>query len=307
MQCWYRLCPSWSCPSCRSQDFSTRGGPKRGSLSDRARGCGRGVSAPPTVGRFLLLKFRVSIFFFFFCTSNAIIIMGGGGIGYVKWHFIFIYQSPTSPFYYYFNPMRGRGPHLPLYPLAMPVTGVLVGGGGGLGGACPPNKIKPWHIFNSIQVIYKYSSKFSSYWGMPQIAHFQVEKWKSSLPWEGGTPPSPPPPPRSVATLPRAWSLCSLAKIAPPKCFGSLRHWCQYQYSAARICQARVKAREQSEGAKRPSGGRVWEGGFLPCHGREIFFLNSCMKTEVLAHFMPPKNLWKRNIRAKAVGNSEKK
>ena len=34
---------------------------------------------------------------------------------------------------------------------------------------------------------------------MPQIAHFQVEKWKSSLPWEGGHPP----PPRSVATLPR--------------------------------------------------------------------------------------------------------
>ena len=31
----------------------------------------------------------------------------------------------------------------------------------------------------------------------------------------------------------------------------------------------------QSKGAKRPSGGRVWEGGF---HGREIFE-NSCMKT----------------------------
>ena len=27
-----------------------------------------------------------------------------------------------------------------------------------------------------------------SFLGMPQIAHFQVEKWKSSLPWEGGHP-----------------------------------------------------------------------------------------------------------------------
>ena len=27
-----------------------------------------------------------------------------------------------------------------------------------------------------------------SFLGMPQIAHFQVEKWKSSLPWEGGPP-----------------------------------------------------------------------------------------------------------------------
>ena len=53
-----------------------------------------------------------------------------------------------------------------------------------------------------------------SFLGMPQIAHFQVEKWKSSLPWEGGPLPHPPP----------ARSLRSLAKIAPPKCFGSLRH-----------------------------------------------------------------------------------
>ena len=53
---------------------------------------------------------------------------------------------------------------------------------------------------------------------MPQIAHFQVEKWKSSLPWEGGHPP-PTPSPRSVATLPRAWSLRSLAKIMPPQMF----------------------------------------------------------------------------------------
>ena len=50
---------------------------------------------------------------------------------------------------------------------------------------------------------------------MPQIAHFQVEKWKSSLPWEVGHPLPHPPPARSLR---------SLAKIVPPKCFGSLRH-----------------------------------------------------------------------------------
>ena len=33
---------------------------------------------------------------------------------------------------------------------------------------------------------------------MPQIAHFQVEKWKSSLPWEGGHPPPPGPLSRGV-------------------------------------------------------------------------------------------------------------
>ena len=39
------------------------------------------------------------------------------------------------------------------------------------------------------------------------------QKWKISLPWEGGHPPPPPsqPSPRSVASLPRAWSLRSLA------------------------------------------------------------------------------------------------
>ena len=51
---------------------------------------------------------------------------------------------------------------------------------------------------------------------MPQIAHFQVKKRKSSLPWD----PLPHAPfPRSVAiyTLPRAWLLRSLAIIiAPP-------------------------------------------------------------------------------------------
>ena len=63
-----------------------------------------------------------------------------------------------------------------------------------------------------------------SFLGMPQIAHFQVEIWKSSLAWEGGHPP-PTPSLRSVATLLRAWSLRSLAKIVPPPQFvGSLRH-----------------------------------------------------------------------------------
>ena len=39
----------------------------------------------------------------------------------------------------------------------------------------------------------------------------------------------------------------------------------------------------QSEGAKRPSGGRVWDGGFPPpTVGR--FFENSCIKTKFLAH-----------------------
>ena len=39
----------------------------------------------------------------------------------------------------------------------------------------------------------------------------------------------------------------------------------------------------QSEGAKRPSGGRVWEEGFPPpMVGR--FFENLCMKTKFLAH-----------------------
>ena len=59
-----------------------------------------------------------------------------------------------------------------------------------------------------------------SFLGMPQIAHFQVEKWKSSLSWEGGHPPHPPP----------ARSLRSLAKIVPPpQYFDSLRH-CLYTY-----------------------------------------------------------------------------
>ena len=58
-------------------------------------------------------------------------------------------------------------------------TGVLVGGGGG--GRLPtphPNKMKPCLIFNSIQA-YPYSTCRQveiSFLGMPQIAHFQVEK-----------------------------------------------------------------------------------------------------------------------------------
>ena len=44
----------------------------------------------------------------------------------------------------------------------------------------------------------------------------------------------------------------------------------------------------QSEGAKWPSGGRVWEGG--PTVGR--FFENSCMKTTFLAHWMPLLGGW---------------
>ena len=41
-----------------------------------------------------------------------------------------------------------------------------------------------------------------SFLGMPHIAHSQVEKWKSSLPWEGGhPPPTPSPPARSLRSL----------------------------------------------------------------------------------------------------------
>ena len=50
--------------------------------------------------------------------------------------------------------------------------------------------------------------------GMLQIAFFFSSlKFKKSLPWEGDTPP---PPPGSVAPLPQAWSLRSLAKFDPP-------------------------------------------------------------------------------------------
>ena len=56
-----------------------------------------------------------------------------------------------------------------------------------------------------------------SFLGMPQIAHFQVEKWKSSYRGRGDTP-LPHPSPRSVATLPRK-------DCAPQFFFGSVRHW----------------------------------------------------------------------------------
>ena len=68
--------------------------------------------------------------------------------------------------------------------------------------------VESWHA-------YPYSTSRQvemSFLGMPQIAHFQVEKWKSSLPWEGGIPLPHPPPARLLR---------SLAKIVPPKCFGS--------------------------------------------------------------------------------------
>ena len=55
--------------------------------------------------------------------------------------------------------------------------------------------VESWHV-------YPYSTCRQveiSFLGMPQIAHFQVEKWKSSLPWEGAHPL-----PWEGATLPRS-------------------------------------------------------------------------------------------------------
>ena len=95
-------------------------------------------------------------------------------------------------------------------------TGVYTGGGGAWGACPPPNKNKPWLIFNSIKVIYKYFLLI----GMPQIAHFQVEKWKIS--WEGGVPH--PPPARSLRSL-GLGRFGPSQRLCPPKCFGSLRHW----------------------------------------------------------------------------------
>ena len=68
-----------------------------------------------------------------------------------------------------------------------------------------------------------------SFLGMPQIAHFQVEKWKSSLPWEGTHPLPHPPPARSLRSL-GLGRFAPSQKLCPPKCFGSLRH-CIYTYS----------------------------------------------------------------------------
>ena len=55
-------------------------------------------------------------------------------------------------------------------------------------------------------------------------------------------------------------------------------------YSSDSGAAADLSTEGQSEGAKRPSGGKVWEGGFPlpPTVGR--FFENSCMKTKFLAH-----------------------
>ena len=62
----------------------------------------------------------------------------------------------------------------------------------------------------------------------PQIAHFQVEKWKSSLPWEGDPPPPSPlgryAPSGLVASLPRKdcpppqmfWLITPLLGAPPP-------------------------------------------------------------------------------------------
>ena len=56
-----------------------------------------------------------------------------------------------------------------------------------------------------------------SFLDMPQIAHFQVEKWKSSLPWEGGHPPHPPPA-RSLRSL-GLGRFAPSQRLCPPKCF----------------------------------------------------------------------------------------
>ena len=58
-----------------------------------------------------------------------------------------------------------------------------------------------------------------SFLGMPQIAHFQVEKWKCSLPWEGGHRSALHPPPARYATLPRAWSTSLPRKDCAPNMF----------------------------------------------------------------------------------------
>ena len=73
-------------------------------------------------------------------------------------------------------------------------------GGGGLGGPCPPNKVKPCFFFQ----FHTYSTCRQikiSFLGVPQIAHFQVEKCKSSLPWEEGHPLPHPTPAPSLRSL----------------------------------------------------------------------------------------------------------
>ena len=91
-------------------------------------------------------------------------------------------------------------------------TGVLVGGLGG-GGAFPQIKLN--HGLFSIPYKWFINIREISFLCMPQIAHFHVEKWKSSL-------PHPPP-----ARLLRSLGLSRFApsqRSRPPKCFGSLRH-----------------------------------------------------------------------------------
>ena len=94
-------------------------------------------------------------------------------------------------------------------------TGVL--GGGGLGGACPQIKLN--HDLFSIPYKWLWYSTCRqveiSFLGMPQIAHFQVEKWKSSLPWQGETPLPNPPPARSLRSL-GLGRFASSQRLRPP-------------------------------------------------------------------------------------------
>ena len=114
-----------------------------------------------------------------------------------------------------------------------------------------------------------------SFLGMPQIAHYQVEKWKSSLPWEGGHPPPTPSraplghyaPSGLVASLPRK-KLCP-----PPQMFWLITPL------AARICQRGPKRR--SEATER---GRVWEGDFHPPAKEARFSKFRVGKRYFLAH-----------------------